>query len=178
LSRVGKAPIEIPEGVEVRIEGRVVAVKGPKGGLDFTIKAPIAAEIEDGKIVVKRPGDTSVERSLHGVTRSILANMVQGVTVGFEKVLVIEGLGYRATQRDKEIVLNLGFSHPVNFSPPEGVELEVVRDTQIFVRGIDKQEVGEVAAQIRRLRPPEPYKGKGIRYRGERLRIKQGKAAV
>ena len=160
------------------ISGRDVSVEGPKGSLSFTIKAPIVAEIEDGLIVVKRTGDSGIERSLHGVTRSVIANMVEGVSKGFEKVLMIEGLGYRASKEGDGVLLNLGYSHPVRYEAPEGIELEVVRDTQIIVRGVDKQMVGEVAAQIRRLRPPEPYKGKGIRYRDERVKIKPGKAGV
>lgn len=178
VSRVGRKPIEVPSEVKVSIVGAEATVKGPKGTLQFQIPFPITAEVSDGEIQVRRPGDGSVERSLHGTVRAVLSNMVEGVSKGFEKLLQIEGLGYRARQEGKAVVLTVGYSHPVHFNSPEDVELEVIRDTQIAVRGIDKQKVGETAAKIRRVRPPEPYKGKGIRYSGERVKIKPGKAGV
>ena len=178
MSRVGRRPIDVPDEVKVTIEGRDVKVDGPRGSLSFSVPSPITVEMTDSVITCHRPSDARSIRSLHGVTRSIIANMVEGVSKGFEKTLSIEGLGYRAKAEGRAIQLSLGLSHPVLFEPPEGVELEVVRDNQIVVRGIDKQQVGEVAAQIRRLRPPEPYKGKGIRYSDERVKLKPGKAGV
>lgn len=177
MSRIGKKPIDIPEGVEVTIEPGSVRVKGPRGELAQTVSREMAIEKEDGTIVVKRPTDRGEHRALHGLTRSLIANMVLGVTEGFEKRLEIQGVGYRAQLKGKALELAVGYSHPVSIPAPEGIEIEVPMPTQIVVKGIDKQAVGEIAAQIRKTRPPEPYKGKGIRYAGEYVARKVGKRA-
>jgi len=181
LSRIGKKPIPVPAGVEVKIEGNRVSVKGPKGALEKELHPDmIIREVElEGQrsIVVERPSESKFHKSLHGLTRTLIANMVEGVTQGFQKELEIHGVGYRATAKGKDIELALGFSHPVLVKCPEGIEFEIVTPTRIRVKGIDKQQVGQVAAKIRALRKPEPYKGKGIRYAGERVRRKAGKAA-
>jgi len=177
VSRVGRLPIEVPAGVDVKIDGSYVKVKGPKGEMEFTFTPEMAIKKEDGTIVVERPSDQPTHRALHGTTRSILNNMITGVSEGFERVLEIEGVGYRAEVSGKNLVINVGFSHPVTVNPPEGITFEVdMKVRQIKVSGYDKQVVGQVAADIRKLRPPEPYKGKGIRYKGEYVRRKPGKA--
>ncbi len=177
MSRIGKQPIELPEGVTVAIEPGLVTVNGPKGELRERIAEQITVEQEDGRLLVRRPTDRGDHRALHGLTRSLIANMVEGVTKGFEKRLEIQGVGYRAQLRGRDLELAVGFSHPVQVSAPEGIELEVPAPTQVVVRGTSKQAVGELAARIRKVRPPEPYKGKGIRYAGEHVQRKVGKRA-
>jgi len=182
MSRIGKKPVEIPSGVEVKIEeGNLVTVKGPKGSLTQQLHRDMIIKIEDGKVVVERPTESKFHKSLHGLTRTLIANMIKGVTEGFSKTLEVHGIGYRAELKGNTLNLQLGFSHPVEFPLPEGISAEVTRErqmTKIVIKGIDKQRVGQVAADIRRLRPPEPYKGKGIRYEGEYIRRKAGKAAA
>jgi large subunit ribosomal protein L6 len=177
MSRIGKQPIPVPSGVDVTIEPELVRVKGPKGELQERVSRDIQIEQEDGQILVKRPSDRRDHRALHGLTRSLVANMVQGVTEGFEKRLEIQGVGYRAALRGKDIELQVGYSHPVSIPAPEGIEFEVPAPTQIIVKGNSKQAVGEIAARIRKVRPPEPYKGKGIRYADEYVARKVGKRA-
>lgn len=176
MSRIGKLPIPVPAGVAVEINGQDVSVKGPKGELKLTISKPITASVEEGNVIVARPDDEAVSKSLHGLTRSLIANNVHGVSEGFTKALEIVGTGYRAAAKGAGIELSLGFSHPVIVTPPQGVTLVVEGNTKIIVSGIDKQAVGEMAANIRKIRKPEPYKGKGVRYEGERVRRKAGKA--
>ena len=177
MSRIGRLPIEVPAGVEIKIDGSFVHVKGPKGELEWTFSPDMVIKKEDGTIVVERPTDQPTHRALHGTTRSVLNNMVLGVSQGFERILEIEGVGYRAEVSGNNLVLNVGYSHPVVFEPPEGISFDVdMRARQIKVSGYDKQAVGQVAADIRKVRPPEPYKGKGIRYQGEYIRRKPGKA--
>src|SRR5919107_651315 len=175
MSRIGKQPIPLPTGVEVAIEPEVVRVSGPRGSLEERKPRDIAVEKSDGEVVVSRPTDRGEHRALHGLTRSLIANMVTGVTEGFEKRLEIQGVGYRANLRGKDIELAVGYSHSVTIKAPEGIDFEVPVPTQIIVRGNSKQAVGEIAAQIRKVRPPEPYKGKGIRYVGEYVQRKVGK---
>ena len=177
MSRIGKQPIEVPGGVDITIEPELVKVKGPKGELSERVNRDIGVEQENGHIVVSRPSDRGNHRALHGLTRSLIANMVEGVTNGFEKRLEIQGVGYRAQLQGRKLVLALGYSHPVELDPPEGIDLEVPQPTRVVVRGISKQAVGEMAANIRKQRPPEPYKGKGIRYEGEHVARKVGKRA-
>ena len=177
MSRIGKQPIPVPAGVEVTINGTEVTVKGPKGTLGYTFNEDMIIELQDGVITVSRPSDERGHRSLHGLTRTLIANMVIGVSEGFQKDLEIVGVGYRATLKGTDLDMALGFSHPVLIKPEAGITFEVPSPTKISVKGIDKQRVGEVAAQIRKLRPPEPYKGKGVRYAGEHVRRKLGKAA-
>ena len=177
MSRIGRAPIPIPDGVKVDISGQRVVVTGPKGELRHTVVEPIRIAEHDGALVVTRPTDRGPHRALHGLSRSLVANMVEGVTDGFERQLQIVGVGYRAQLRGQSLELAVGFSHTVTIDPPEGISFEVPAPTQVIVRGIDKQAVGEIAAQIRAVRPPEPYKGKGIRYAGEVVRRKVGKRA-
>jgi large subunit ribosomal protein L6 len=177
VSRIGKQPISLPDGVEIAIEPELVKVKGPKGELQERVNRDIAVKQENGEVVVTRPSDRGDHRALHGLTRSLIANMVEGVTNGFEKRLEIQGVGYRAQLQGNKLVLALGYSHPVEIDAPEGVDFEVPQPTRIVVRGISKQVVGEVAANIRKQRPPEPYKGKGIRYEGEYVARKVGKRA-
>jgi large subunit ribosomal protein L6 len=177
MSRIGKQPIPVPDGVEITIEPELVKVKGPKGELQERVARDIGVKKDDGQIVVERPSNRGEHRALHGLTRSLIANMVQGVTEGFEKRLEIQGVGYRAQLQGQRLVLSLGYSHPVELTAPEGIDFEVPLPTQIVVRGISKQVVGEVAANIRKRRPPEPYKGKGIRYQGEYVARKVGKRA-
>ncbi len=177
MSRIGRAPIPIPDGVTVDLDGQHVAVKGPKGELRHTVAEPITVVEEHGVLRVTRPTDRGPHRALHGLSRSLLANMVTGVTDGFRRVLEIEGVGYRAQLKGKSVELALGFSHAVTVDPPEGITFEVPETSRIIVSGADKQAVGQTAAEIRDLRPPEPYKGKGIRYAGERVRRKVGKRA-
>jgi len=178
LSRIGRMPIPVPKGMEVEIEGQSVTVKGPRGELTREFHPDMIIEMEEGTLLVKRPSDSGLHRSLHGLTRSLLANMVEGVTNGFEKNLEIHGVGYRAVAKDKDVELVLGFSHPVLVKAPEGVEFEVVTPTKLRVKGMDKQKVGQMAAKIRALRKPDPYKGKGVRYAGEYIRRKAGKTAI
>jgi large subunit ribosomal protein L6 len=167
----------VPAGVEIKIDGSFVHVKGPKGELEWTFSPDMVIKKEDGAIVVERPTDQPTHRALHGTTRSVINNMVVGVSQGFERILEIEGVGYRAEVNGDNLVLNVGYSHPVVFEPPEGISFDVdMRLRQIKVSGYDKQAVGQVAADIRKVRPPEPYKGKGIRYQGEYIRRKPGKA--
>ena len=177
MSRIGRLPIEIPSGVDVQVEPGQVRVKGPKGELSQHVSPDLSIEREDSTLRVTRPTDRGEHRALHGLTRSLIANMVEGVTDGFERRLEIQGVGYRAQLRGKSLELALGYSHPVRVEAPEGIDFEVPAPTQIIVRGIDKQAVGEIAAQIRKLRPPEPYKGKGVRYAGEYVARKVGKRA-
>jgi large subunit ribosomal protein L6 len=177
LSRIGKQPITIPSGVEVQVDGTRVAVKGPRGSLEQAFSPEMRIVFEDGTLRIERPSDERTHRSLHGLTRTLIANMVEGVTNGFEKRLEIVGVGYRAALKGSDLEIAAGYSHPVPFRAPDGIEFEVPAPTRIVVRGIDKQLVGEIAAQIRKIRKPEPYKGKGIRYEGEYVRKKAGKAA-
>lgn len=176
MSRIGKQPIAIAKNVELSIDGGTVRVKGPKGELVRTFPEGIGVALEDGKAVVTRPNDEKQSRALHGLSRSLLNNMVIGVSDGFTKTLELQGVGYRATQAGPAISLAVGYSHPVEVSPPDGIQLEVEGTTKVHVRGIDKELVGQVAANIRKVRKPEPYKGKGIRYLGEYVRRKAGKA--
>jgi large subunit ribosomal protein L6 len=177
MSRIGRKPIAVPESVTVELAPGRVAVKGPKGELEQRLAADMTVEQEDGAVTVQRPTDRGEHRALHGLTRSLIANMVEGVTDGFEKRLEIQGVGYRAQLKGKNLELALGYSHPVSIEAPEGIEFEVPQPTEVIVRGIDKQLVGQVAADIRKRRPPEPYKGKGIRYRDEHVMRKVGKRA-
>ena len=178
MSRIGKKPIEIPKGVQVQYKDGVVTVKGPKGTLSFKHHPDMTIKIEKDKIVVERPSDKKFHKALHGTTRQIIANMVEGVSKGFVKELEIVGTGYRARMEGQKLVLTVGYSNPVEVVPPEGIRFEVEGQNIIKVHGIDKQLVGEIAARIRKVRPPEPYKGKGIRYKGEHVRRKAGKAGA
>jgi large subunit ribosomal protein L6 len=177
MSRIGKKPIPVPDGVTVDIKPGHVFVKGPKGELQQDINPEMKVSQEDGMLTVERPTDRGEHRALHGLTRSLIANMVEGVTNGYEKRLEIQGVGYRAALKGTDLELQVGFSHPVEFPAPDGIEFEVPAANRIVVKGIDKQLVGETAAKIRKVRKPEPYKGKGIRYEGEYVRKKAGKAA-
>jgi large subunit ribosomal protein L6 len=177
MSRIGKQPIEIPDGVNVAVDPGRVTVNGPLGELTQKVPARIKIEKEDGQLVVKRPTERGDDRALHGLTRSLVANMVEGVTNGFEKRLEIQGVGYRASLRGTALELNVGFSHPVVMDAPADITFEVPTQNEIVIKGIDKQQVGEIAAEVRDVRPPEPYKGKGIRYQGEYVRRKVGKRA-
>ena len=177
MSRIGKQPIELPSGVNVAISPGRVQVNGPLGELSQNVPARMQVEQENGTLTVKRPTDRGDDRALHGLTRSLIANMVEGVTKGFEKRLELQGVGYRAALRGTDLELNVGFSHPVVVKPPQGIAFEVPEATSVLVKGIDKQQVGEIAAEVRKVRPPEPYKGKGIRYEGEYVRRKVGKRA-
>ncbi|MFA1821669.1 50S ribosomal protein L6 [Virgibacillus oceani] len=177
MSRIGLKPIEIPEGVEVKFDNNNVTVKGPKGELSRTLSAEMKINIEDNVITVERPSDHKEHRGLHGTTRSLISNMVEGVSKGFEKSLEIIGVGYRAQKQGDKVVINAGYSHPVELDTVDGIEIEVPKNTQLTVKGIDKELVGAVASNIRAIRPPEPYKGKGIRYAGEYVRQKEGKTA-
>jgi len=177
MSRIGRKPVPVPDAVTVTIAPGNIAVKGPKGELTQTYSQEMTVSQEDGTILVARPTDRGPHRALHGLTRSLIANMVEGVTDGFEKRLEIQGVGYRAALKGKNLELALGFSHPVSIEAPEGIDFEVPQPTEVIVRGIDKQLVGQVAADIRKRRPPEPYKGKGIRYRDEQVLRNVGKRA-
>jgi large subunit ribosomal protein L6 len=177
MSRIGKRPIEVPAGVNIAISPGRVQVNGPLGELTQTVPQRMKIEQEDGTLVVTRPTERGEDRALHGLTRSLVANMVEGVTSGFEKRLVIQGVGYRAALRGTDLELSVGYSHPVLIKPPQGITFDVPDQTTVIVKGIDKQVVGEIAAQVRKVRPPEPYKGKGIRYDGEYVRRKVGKRA-
>jgi large subunit ribosomal protein L6 len=178
MSRIGKQPIELPQGVEVKVDGSVVRVKGPKGELEREIRPEVALEVKDGEVLVTRSSDAKQHRAYHGLTRALVANMVEGVTSGFRKALEIVGVGYRADKRGNALVLNVGYSHEVKYPEPDGITLSTPSQTQIVVEGIDKQKVGQVAAELRAVRPPEPYKGKGIRYEGEQIRRKAGKTGA
>jgi len=175
MSRIGKKPIEIPSGVDVNIDKNVVSVKGPKGTITKTFHNDVILRLEGEQLIVERPSDNKLHRALHGTSRSLLSNMVEGVTKGYEKTLELVGVGYRAAKAGSKVTLSLGYSHPVEFVPEEGIELEVPAQTKIIVKGIDKERVGAVAAKIRSFREPEPYKGKGIKYENERVRRKVGK---
>jgi large subunit ribosomal protein L6 len=177
VSRIGRKPIVVPDGVTVEIRPGAVAVRGPKGELQERVSLEMTVKQEDGQVTVTRPTDRGDHRALHGLTRTLVANMVTGVTQGFEKRLEIQGVGYRAALRGRDLEMQLGFSHPVTVTAPEDITFEVPQPTQIVVSGISKQRVGEIAAQIRKWRPPEPYKGKGIRYQGEHVIRKVGKRA-
>ncbi|GAA2119012.1 50S ribosomal protein L6 [Actinomadura alba] len=176
MSRIGRLPISVPGGVEVKIDGRSVAVKGPKGELSLTVAEPIEVKLEDGTVTVIRPNDENTVRALHGLSRSLINNMIVGVTQGYIKTLEIVGVGYRVQAKGNNLEFSLGYSHPVTVEAPEGISFKVERPTIFSVEGIDKQKVGEVAANIRKLRKPDPYKGKGVRYQGEQIRRKVGKA--
>ena len=176
MSRIGRMPIPVPSGVDVTVNGSEVVVKGPKGTLSHTLAEPITIERgEDGTLAVVRPDDERTSRALHGLSRTLVANMVTGVTTGYEKTLEIVGVGYRVAAKGSALEFALGFSHPVTIEPPEGISFEVQSPTKFVVRGIDKQQVGQVSAVIRKLRKPDPYKGKGVRYQGEVVRRKVGK---
>lgn len=176
MSRIGKKPVPIPAGVEVNVGDSEVVVKGPKGQLSQPLLPGIRINVDNGHVVVERTSDEKRHRAMHGLARSLVANMVEGVTKGYQKNLELKGVGYRAQMQGKNLVLSVGYSHPVEIAPPEGIELEVPQPTKIVVKGIDKQLVGQVAADIRAVRPPEPYLGKGIMYEGERIRRKAGKS--
>jgi large subunit ribosomal protein L6 len=176
MSRIGRLPITVPSGVDVTIDGRNVTVKGPKGTLSRTLHPDIAVAQEDGSIVVTRPTEQKTHKQLHGLTRTLVNNMVVGVTDGYRKGLEITGVGYRAALNGKKLQLNLGYSHPIEIEPPDGISFEVENPTRLAVVGIDKELVGQIAAQVRATRKPEPYKGKGVRYAGEYIRRKAGKA--
>ncbi len=177
MSRIGRQPIPVPSGVEVSLSGATVVVKGPKGTLTREIAEPIVVRQEDGNLVVERPNDERRSRALHGLSRTLVQNMVTGVTAGFSKELEIVGVGYRAVLQGKSLQLALGFSHGVNVPAPDGISFEVPIPTRVVIKGVDKEQVGQVAANIRKIRKPEPYKGKGVRYLGERVQRKAGKAA-
>lgn len=178
MSRIGRKPIALPPGVEIKVEDRVMTVKGPKGELSQAVPEDISIDQQGEELLVTRPSDAKRHRAMHGLTRALLANMVTGVTTGFEKKLEMVGVGYRAQMQGSKLVLNLGFSHPVEIEPPAGIEFEVPAVTRITVKGIDKQLVGNTAADIRALRKPEPYKGKGLRYENEVVRRKAGKTGA
>lgn len=178
MSRIGNNPVDVPDGVDVQVDGSRVTVKGPKGELTQAFDPDMEITLEEGDVVVRRPTDRSRHRALHGLTRSLLCNMVDGVTEGYEKSLEIHGVGYRAQKRGNTLVLKLGFSHEVEIEIPDGIEIETESPTLLHVRGADKQQVGETAARIRHVKPPEPYKGKGIRYVDEHVRRKAGKATA
>jgi len=175
MSRIGKQPINVPQGVEIKIEGNLVTVKGPKGELTKEFHKDMKIELVDGQLTVKRPSDEKFHKALHGLTRALLNNMVTGVTKGFEKALDLVGVGYRAQKQGNKLVLSVGYSHPVEIEPKPGIEVEVPAATKIVVKGADKEAVGALAANIRKVREPEPYKGKGIKYETERIRRKVGK---
>ncbi|NEU32478.1 50S ribosomal protein L6 [bacterium LRH843] len=175
MSRIGKKPIEVPSGVTVTLEGTLMTVKGPKGELKRDLHSDMIINIAENEITVERPSDQKEHRALHGTTRSLIFNMVEGVTKGFERALELIGVGYRASKTGEKLVLNVGYSHPVEFTPEKGIEIEVPSNTKVIVKGIDKERVGALASNIRAVRLPEPYKGKGIRYEGEFVRRKVGK---
>lgn len=176
MSRIGKKPIAIPAGVEVKIDGKEVTVKGAKGTLHHTVAGEIEAKVEGNEVIVTRPNDAKETRSLHGLTRTLIANMIEGVSNGYTKALEIQGVGYRAAKQGKDLVMNLGFSHQVVVPEVDGITIDVPNPNSIVISGADKQQVGQFAAEVRRKRPPEPYKGKGIRYAGEYVRRKEGKS--
>ena len=177
MARIGRLPLDVPNGLQVNVQGSDVHVKGPKGELQRTFSALIGIALDDGQVVVTRKSDHPAERALHGTTRALIANMVRGVSSGFEVVLVVDGVGYRAELNEKNLVLHVGYSHPITMEPPAGIAFEVDQKArQIKVLGFDREMVGQTASEIRRVRPPEPYHGKGIRYAGEKIRRKAGKA--
>ncbi|WP_334075699.1 MULTISPECIES: 50S ribosomal protein L6 [Paenibacillus] len=176
MSRIGRKPITVPSGVDVTLDNSVITVKGPKGTLSRELHKDIKVSVQDNQILVERPSDNKLHRSLHGTTRSVVSNMVSGVTEGFSKSLELVGVGYRASKSGEKLVLNVGYSHPVEITPESGIAFEVPSNTKIVVSGINKERVGEYAAKIRSVREPEPYKGKGIKYEGERIIRKEGKA--
>jgi large subunit ribosomal protein L6 len=176
VSRIGKLPIPVPSGVKLDVQGSHVKVEGPRGRLERTLPSQIAIRVDDGTVVCERPTDGREHRSLHGLTRTLLANMVTGVSAGFTKQLELVGVGYRAQKQGDDLVLSLGFSHPVRYTPPKGITIDVADPTHFSVTGNSREDVGQVAAVLRKFRPPEPYKGKGVMYRGERIRRKAGKA--
>jgi large subunit ribosomal protein L6 len=176
MSRIGRKPIAVPKGVDVQLDGNTVRVKGPKGELKQTFHPDMQIALSEGELLVTRPSDAKTHRALHGLTRALLANMVTGVTEGFRKPLEIVGVGYRAEKKGNSLVLNVGYSHVVDYPQPEGITITTPNPTTVVIEGIDRQRVGQVAAEIRAVRPPEPYKGKGIRYQGEHVRRKAGKA--
>ncbi len=176
MSRIGRMPIDVPAGVTVTIAGQDVAVKGPKGELSLTVAAPIEVALEEGRVLVTRPDDERASRSLHGLTRTLIANQITGVTEGYAKSLEVVGTGYRVQAKGSSVEFALGYSHSITVDPPAGISFEVEGNNKLTVKGIDKQAVGEVAANIRKLRKPEPYKGKGVRYSGEAVRRKAGKS--
>jgi large subunit ribosomal protein L6 len=178
MSRIGKKPIPLPAGVTLAVEGRTVRVKGPKGELSRVIRPEITVNVSDGVVTLERPSDAKQHRAYHGLTRALLANMVQGVTGGYRKALDIVGVGYRAEKKGTTLVLTVGYSHQVIYPEPAGITINAPTPTSVVVEGIDKEKVGQVAAEIRAVRPPEPYKGKGIRYNGEQVRRKAGKAGA
>lgn len=177
MSRIGKKPVVIPAGVEVKLDGNHITVKGPKGELSINFNPEISVEVKEGEIIVSRPSDDKLHRSLHGLTRTLISNMVIGVTDGYSKTLEVNGVGYRAQKQGKDLVMNLGYSHQVIIPEVPGITVEVPSANQIIISGADKQQVGQFAAEVRAKRPPEPYKGKGIKYAGEHIRRKEGKAA-
>jgi len=177
MSRIGRRPVEIPKGVDITLLDGRVSVKGPKGELSMDVHREMIIRVDEEELIVERPSDSGLHKALHGLTRTLVANMVAGVTTGFKRTLEIVGVGYRAENKGGFIALSLGFSHPVTYTPPEGITIEVPNPTTVVVNGSDKQVVGQVAADIRGFRPPEPYKGKGIRYQGEQVRRKAGKTA-
>lgn len=176
MSRIGKKPIEIPNGVDIKIDGNVITVKGPKGTLTRELHPDMIVKLEDKQIIVQRPSDERQHKALHGLTRTLIANMVDGVTKGYEKALEIVGVGYRAQKQGKKLIINIGYSHPVEIEEPTGITIEVPDQNKIIVKGIDKQQVGNFAANIRKVREPDPYLGKGIKYVDEVLKLKEGKA--
>jgi large subunit ribosomal protein L6 len=176
MSRIGRAPVEVPNNVDIDVSGQTIRVKGPKGELTVPVGRGVEVKQEDGSLVLERDSDSPDHKAMHGLTRSLLQNAVTGVTDGFEKTLLIQGVGYRGALQGQDINLQVGYSHPVTMSPREGIDFEMPNATTIVVRGIDKQQVGQMAAEIRKVRPPEPYKGKGIRYSDEQIRRKVGKA--
>lgn len=178
MSRIGKLPVKIPQGVEVNVQGNTVMVKGPKGSISREFHRDMKIRREDSAIIVERPSDDNLHKALHGLTRSLINNMVNGVTAGYEKKLSLEGVGYRAAKQGNKLVLTVGYSHPVEIEPPKGIEFEVPAPNKISVKGVDKELVGLMAANIRKVREPEPYKGKGIRYEDEVVRRKVGKTGA
>lgn len=178
MSRIGKNPVAVPDGVDVSIDGSRVTVKGPKGEVSNVLPESVSVRLEDGEVKVERPSDAARDKAMHGLARSLVANMVEGVTEGFSKRLEILGVGYRAEASGNTVRLTLGFSHPIVYDVPEGIEVATPSPTQIEIRGADKQRVGQVAAELRGYRPAEPYKGKGVRYQGEQVRRKAGKTGV
>ena len=177
MSRIGKKPVEVPKGVDVTVNGNAVRVKGPKGDLTFNVHPAMKVKVEGGEIVVERPSDSADNKALHGLTRTLIANMVGGVTQGYKKGLEIHGVGYKAEKSGKGIKITVGYSHTVQYDAPPGITIDTPNPTTVMISGADKQMVGQVASEIRAVRPPEPYKGKGIRYQGEQVRRKAGKTA-
>ena len=177
MSRIGRKPVPLPKGVTTEIDGHKITVKGPKGEISRTLHEDMLITLEDGNVIVKRPSDEALHKALHGLTRTLVANMVQGVTEGFAKSLEIQGVGYKAEPKPFGVQLVVGFSHPVPYNAPKGIKITVTNNVNVKIEGIDKELVGQVAAELRNIRPPEPYKGKGIRYAGEQVRRKAGKTA-